>query len=303
MADYRQYFQAVLRPPSEHAAEDFFMLSGRYANFRKETCFIRCLSGSSYDAMVERLRRWEGDARARRSGHVFVPAFPRQPEGAELERYVALCRPESCRLPFSFENQILQETFEAGVGEVQALFRRSRGRAEASILRNFTVKLLYWIDLYFPRLFTETRKIACFPKFACCGTVKLPEYLFLCLLYRLGCDVLYLGRERDVCVEDPELEFFSPREGDPADYVAIRLKDGRRITLTNSCASNVLGLVKPTDYAYGNADSARRAMQPLADYLGVERSAMSAELGKLKKAGLLDTKGSWFCLKDTRRDD
>ena len=43
--------------------------------------------------------------------------------------------------------------------------------------------------------------------------------------------------------------------------------------------------------------------QGLADYLGVERSAMSAELGKLKKAGLLDTKGSWFCLKDTRRDD
>lgn len=37
--------------------------------------------------------------------------------------------------------------------------------------------------------------------------------------------------------------------------------------------------------------------QALADYLGVERSAMSAELGKLKKAGLLDTKGSWFCLK------
>ncbi len=211
MADYRQYFQAVLRPPSEHAAEDFFMLSGRYANFRKETCFIRCLSGSSYDAMVERLRRWEGDARARRSGHVFVPAFPRQPEGAELERYVALCRPEGCRLPFSFENQILQETFEAGVGEVQALFRQSRGRAEASILRNFTVKLLYWIDLYFPRLFTETRKIACFPKFACCGTVKLPEYLFLCLLYRLGCDVLYLGRERDVGVEDPELLRLSVR--------------------------------------------------------------------------------------------
>lgn len=36
--------------------------------------------------------------------------------------------------------------------------------------------------------------------------------------------------------------------------------------------------------------------QTLADYLGVERSAMSAELGKMKKAGLLDTKGSWFSL-------
>src|SRR5699024_1057858 len=36
--------------------------------------------------------------------------------------------------------------------------------------------------------------------------------------------------------------------------------------------------------------------QSLADYLGVERSAMSAEISKLKKAGLLDTKGSWFSL-------
>lgn len=37
--------------------------------------------------------------------------------------------------------------------------------------------------------------------------------------------------------------------------------------------------------------------QSLADYLGVERSAMSSEISKLKKAGLIDTKGSWFFLK------
>lgn len=36
--------------------------------------------------------------------------------------------------------------------------------------------------------------------------------------------------------------------------------------------------------------------QTLADYLGVERSAMSAELGKLKRIGWLETKGSWFRL-------
>ena len=37
--------------------------------------------------------------------------------------------------------------------------------------------------------------------------------------------------------------------------------------------------------------------QALADYLGVERSAMSAEISKLKKFGEIDTKGAWFCLK------
>lgn len=36
--------------------------------------------------------------------------------------------------------------------------------------------------------------------------------------------------------------------------------------------------------------------QALADYLGVERSAMSAELSKLRKEGILDTKGSYFHL-------
>lgn len=70
-------------------------------------------------------------------------------------------------------------------------------------------------------------------------------------------------------IVDPQLEFFSPKDGDPSDYVAIKLKSGKRITITNSCAANVLGLVKPTDFSYGNVNSARKAMQPIADYLGI----------------------------------
>ena len=70
-------------------------------------------------------------------------------------------------------------------------------------------------------------------------------------------------------IEEPVLEFFSPKKGDPEDYVAIRLKSGKHITLTNSCAANVLGLVKPEDYSYGNVASARKAMEPLAKHIGI----------------------------------
>lgn len=42
--------------------------------------------------------------------------------------------------------------------------------------------------------------------------------------------------------------------------------------------------------------------QSLADYLGVERSAMSAEIGKLKKDGVLDTKASWFHLRQMEQE-
>ena len=72
-------------------------------------------------------------------------------------------------------------------------------------MRNFAVKLFYWIDCCFPRLFVDTRRIGASPKFVCGGPVKLPEYLFLCLLFRMGCDVLYVSGEQDVQVQDSQL--------------------------------------------------------------------------------------------------
>ena len=61
MADYKQYFQVVLRTPSgADAAEEFFTQSGRYANFRKDTYFIRYLCGGAYDAVAARAKAWEG---------------------------------------------------------------------------------------------------------------------------------------------------------------------------------------------------------------------------------------------------
>ncbi len=70
-------------------------------------------------------------------------------------------------------------------------------------------------------------------------------------------------------IDEPELEFFAPKAGDPADYVRIRLASGERVTITNSCAANILGYVKDGDYSQGNVESARICMKPLADYLGV----------------------------------
>lgn len=81
-----------------------------------------------------------------------------------------------------------------------------------------------------------------------------------------GMDYAVFTPEEEIV--NPTLELFSPKKGDPADYVAIRLASGKRITITNSCAANVLGLIKPEHFSYGNVNSARKAMQPLADYMG-----------------------------------
>ena len=69
-------------------------------------------------------------------------------------------------------------------------------------------------------------------------------------------------------IVDPELIFFQPKEEDPADYVAIRVKNGQRYAITNTCAANALGIVKPEHYSYGNGEAARRAIAPLAAQMG-----------------------------------
>ena len=61
----------------------------------------------------------------------------------------------------------------------------------------------------------------------------------------------------------------APRTGDPADYLAVRLADGRRVALTNTCAANALDLVEPTDYAYGDPEAARAAFAIAGTTLGL----------------------------------
>jgi len=75
-------------------------------------------------------------------------------------------------------------------------------------------------------------------------------------------------------IEEPELEFFRPKKDDPDDYVCIKLKSGKRIAITNTCAANVLKLTGDK-FASGNYESCVKAMKPFADYLGctVEEAA------------------------------
>lgn len=70
-------------------------------------------------------------------------------------------------------------------------------------------------------------------------------------------------------IQEPKLEFFAPKLGDPNDYVAIKLKNGKKVTITTSCAANILGYAKEGDYSYGFPESARKAIKPLAEYLGI----------------------------------
>jgi N-methylhydantoinase A/oxoprolinase/acetone carboxylase beta subunit len=82
----------------------------------------------------------------------------------------------------------------------------------------------------------------------------------------------------EIEIVNPQVEFITPKKGDASDYVAIRLESGKRIAITNTCAANVLGLVKPEYFSYGNANSARKAMTPLAEYMGITVEELAEQI-------------------------
>ena len=87
-----------------------------------------------------------------------------------------------------------------------------------------------------------------------------------------GCEYACFTPEEEIV--DPQIEMVRPKPSDPADYVTIRLKNGKRICFTNTCAANVLGLIDKN----GNANAARKAMQPVADKLGITVEQLATQI-------------------------
>jgi N-methylhydantoinase A len=51
--------------------------------------------------------------------------------------------------------------------------------------------------------------------------------------------------------------------------VVIKLNNGESVAITNTCAANVLGILEENDYARGNYEASCKAMQLLADEVGM----------------------------------
>ncbi len=83
--------------------------------------------------------------------------------------------------------------------------------------------------------------------------------------------------------------FVRPKPGDPDDYLALELADGRRVTLTPTCAANLLGYVPEGDFARGNAASARSGFALAGERIGVgpevlARAVLERAAGTLRGA-------------------
>lgn len=75
----------------------------------------------------------------------------------------------------------------------------------------------------------------------------------------------------------PSLESIQPLEDDPTDYLKM-VSGEKTFTLTPTCASNMLGIIKEGDTAYGNLDTIKKAFSVLGKALGLSPEKAAGEL-------------------------
>ena len=103
------------------------------------------------------------------------------------------------------------------------------------------------------------------------------------MLFRSGPRSAHIGGLPYAAFADPEVfvdarvELFRPKAGDPDDYVCIRVADGTRYAITNTCAANVLGYANTT-WRPGTADGypTVTTSNPALSYFGLATQITSA---------------------------
>lgn len=85
----------------------------------------------------------------------------------------------------------------------------------------------------------------------------------------------------DGMLDGAEVEFVSPREDDPREYVIVRTPDKREYSLTLAGAANLLGYVPEGDYARGCDQCTKAAWGSLGKYLGCTGEEAAGQVMKL----------------------
>jgi CRP-like cAMP-binding protein len=132
--------------------------------------------------------------------------------------------------------------------------------------------------------------------FACAGVEELP----VSILAVTDCVILFLDARQILSPTAGEEPFHQQIIRNLLQIVAEKnafLNQKLRILSHKTTAEKLMAFLHEQARLHHGAEfTIPYDRQALADYLGVERSALSAEIGKLKAAGVLETNRSWFRL-------
>lgn len=79
----------------------------------------------------------------------------------------------------------------------------------------------------------------------------------------------YEAFAKDGEIQNPEIKYISPIEGDEKNYAVIQSENGKVFSLTLAGAANLAGMVPEGDYARGNIEETEKAYEALAKELSI----------------------------------
>ncbi|SPT96957.1 serine protease [Lysinibacillus capsici] len=98
----------------------------------------------------------------------------------------------------------LEWTKKLSFKQMIQLFKENQPYPNETLLKNFAVKFLYWMDCYLPQIFSEENPTS--PKIVFIGDITQHELLFLYFLSSLGCDICYMNPKGDIANLYPIIE-------------------------------------------------------------------------------------------------
>ncbi|QGG53234.1 serine protease [Lysinibacillus pakistanensis] len=90
----------------------------------------------------------------------------------------------------------LEWTKKISFKEIIQMYKENQPNANETLLKNFAVKFLYWMDYYLPQIFSEDNQTV--QKIVFVGSITQHELLFLYFLSTLGCDICYMNPKEDI---------------------------------------------------------------------------------------------------------
>jgi len=103
-----------------------------------------------------------------------------------------------------FKNNFFNEYIQNSFDETIALYLTNEPNSTETIMKNFAIKFLGWIEQFTPKLFKTSdynpikEEEIVNPKILFYGEIKKHEVYFLIFLAKLGCDVIYINSLSDI---------------------------------------------------------------------------------------------------------
>ncbi len=197
-------FIVKLNQQKVESLSKFFEMGLRYHNMVKDSVFVVQAGTDEEQKLFETIHnmdcKWTECIQFEKNGYTRLEKLDTYIEQEKKEQYLkiyeqwmeggeekAQWKKIMERLPFHFENHLWEAAYERAFYSVVEKYKKSSSSEMA--VKNFMVLLLYWIELYFPKMFVKTKGISQFPTLLYMGQIKKNEYFF-CLLFALcGGDV------------------------------------------------------------------------------------------------------------------